>query len=546
MIQACFFWRVVSSSLPSSSFISSSFPLLSRRTLTSSSSLTSTTLSPQPTPTSSTTPIQPATKTQSSRQIGTTTTEEETSPSPIISQEVFLSEEQIRKEYPLTPLSIRRLPRYYRISDAHKEALFLFGSEENLEKMKNKIPPKNRRLRHKLRNIQTLIREIQSPSSFEEFDEQPKQELPKTQYEKAESAKDEKRQRQTQKSPQKKFSLIDMWNEKGSSRTVLVAIVGNMLVTASKSVAFFVTGSASMLSEAIHSFADVGNQMFLAVGIRRSQKSPDSLHPYGYYYERYIWALISGVGIFFLGCGVSIYHGISEILEPNEVQSLSVAYGVLGFAFVVEGLTFLMALSQVRQSATKIGMSLKQYIARGPDPMGVAVLAEDGAAVFGVTIASGCIALAQFTENPIWDGVGSIAIGSIMAVVALFLIQKNREILLGVSIPKEHMNMIIRRLEGEKIVKSVKDVKAVVIGSDSIRFKAEIDFHGSVLAEMYLKRHIELPQLLQSLKTPEQFEGFLLQYGAGLIEELGDEVDRLEEELKRLDPSIRHIDLEVD
>jgi len=314
----------------------------------------------------------------------------------------------------------------------------------------------------------------------------------------------------------------------------------------SKFGAFLFTGSASLLSEAIHSFADVGNQVLLAVGVKKSQRAPNRLHPYGYSHERYIWALISGVGIFFLGCGVSMYHGVTQLLDPTPIAYPYIAFGALAFAFFVEGITFLLAYRQVLRSARQLGVSFREYVRRGPDPLGVAVLVEDGAAVLGVGIAGLCIGASQLTGDMRWDGVGSLAIGSIMAIVAVFLVHKNREILLGQSIPKGQMASILRHLENEKVIKEVKDVKALMIGSDSMRFKAEIHFHGSVLAENYLKQHVDSESLLSSLETSEQLDEFLIEYGAGLVEFIGDEVDRLEESIRQHNPKIRHIDLEVD
>lgn len=137
-------------------------------------------------------------------------------------------------------------------------------------------------------------------------------------------------------------------------RAVSTAIAGNAVVCLAKALGFAVTGSGSMLSEAVHSLADTTNQGLLAYGIVQSQKEADQTHPYGYLTEQYVWSLVSGVGIFFLGCGVSVYHGVSVLLNPEPLHNLEVAIGVLGFAGAVEGYTMKVAYEEMRAEAAKV------------------------------------------------------------------------------------------------------------------------------------------------------------------------------------------------
>ena len=206
----------------------------------------------------------------------------------------------------------------------------------------------------------------------------------------------------------------------GSSTAVYAAIIGNSIVMIGKFIAFFFTGSAAMLSEGIHSFADVSNQCLLALGISRSQKTPDEMHPYGYVRERYIWALISAVGIFFLGCGVTVYHGISTLIDPNPVSDFTLAFVVLGFAFVVEAITLFVAISAVADEAKKNKQSFLTYLKRGSDPTGVAVILEDSAAISGVIIASTGLLLTYYTGNTVFDSMATILIGLLLGLVAVF------------------------------------------------------------------------------------------------------------------------------
>jgi solute carrier family 30 (zinc transporter), member 9 len=329
---------------------------------------------------------------------------------------------------------------------------------------------------------------------------------------------------------------------------VYTAIAGNTAVMVAKLGAFAVTGSAAMLSEGIHSMADVGNQSLLALGIRKSEEPPSPEYPYGRRRERFVWALISAVGIFFLGCGVTVYHGVDTLLHPHfdaeEFRShLGILAGVLLFSFVVEGGTLLVAIRAVNEE--RAGRGFLQWFNESPDPMGPAVVLEDGAAVTGVAIAAICVALTWFTGNPVFDSIGSIIIGLMLGVIAVLLVQRNRELLLGeapVSDKVERISDVIRQFES---VESVHDAKAIVLGSDAIRYKAEIDFDGRVLARNVAERK-NLAQDVVSINDALALQEYLELFGEQVIEELGNAVDRIEEAALAAVPEIAHMDLEAD
>jgi zinc transporter 9 len=252
----------------------------------------------------------------------------------------------------------------------------------------------------------------------------------------------------------------------GSAKVVLLAIVSNFAVLVFKTVAYLYTGSAAMLSEAIHSLADMLNQCLLAVGIAQSIRRPDPDHPYGWSRARYVYSLISGVGIFFLGSGVSCYHGVLGIMHPPVLESLPVAFSVLAASLAVEGATLWAAVKQVRKSAQEAEMTFKSYVLRGRDPAAVTVLLEDSAAITGVLLAASMLGLAQYTGNTLYDAIGSIGIGGLLGFVALFLIQRNSSALVGQSIPREDLREIINLLESDVMIRSIHDVKATDMGMD--------------------------------------------------------------------------------
>lgn len=332
----------------------------------------------------------------------------------------------------------------------------------------------------------------------------------------------------------------------GSGRVVLYAIAINAANCVMKCVAWLYTGSHSMFSEFIHSLADTANQLILAAGIRQSLKQPDLEHPYGWANFRNVSSLISGVGIFCVGAGVSIYHGIVGLHNPAEVESLVWALAVLGGSFMSEGATLLVAINEVRQSCRIQQMSFFQYVFRGRDPSVNVVLLEDAAAVVGVVIAASCITLSHYTGSSVPDAVGSLLIGSLLGGVASFIIYTNTLALVGKSIPAERKIELMRELESDRMIRALHDVKATDVGGRYVRFKAEVDFDGKEITRYYLEQQDIEKMLLemQSMKTVEEMETFMLKHGENVIDTLGSEVDRIERNLKKRHPEIRHCDLE--
>ncbi|KAA8588699.1 hypothetical protein FQN60_010044 [Etheostoma spectabile] len=317
----------------------------------------------------------------------------------------------------------------------------------------------------------------------------------------------------------------------GPGKVVMVAICINGLNFIFKLLAWVYTGSASMFSEAIHSLADTCNQALLALGISQSVRNPDAGHPYGFSNMRYIASLISGVGIFMMGAGLSWYHGIMGLLHPQPIESLLWAYCILAGSLVSEGATLLVAINEIKRSAHLHGVSFYEYVMQSRDPSTNVVLLEDAAAVLGVIMAAGCMGLTSLTGNPLYDSMGSICVGTLLGAVSAFLIYTNTEALLGRSIQAERVQKLTEFLENDPAVRAIHDVKATDLGLSKVRFKAEVDFDGRVE--------------IQQVKTPEELENFMLKHGENIIDTLGAEVDRLEKELKQRNPEVRHVDLEI-
>ena len=327
----------------------------------------------------------------------------------------------------------------------------------------------------------------------------------------------------------------------GSKFAVSAAIVGNSIVMAAKFVAFLFTGSAAMLSESLHSLADTVNQVLLMVGIVRSNRSADQRFPFGYGAERAIWALMSAVGIFFLGAGVTVYHGVNTLLHPHPLEDLGWAVGVLAASFVIEGYVLTIAIKAVRREAD--GRPLLPFIRQEADPTGVAVLLEDLAACLGILVAAAGIVATHVTGSSMYDALASISIGLLLAGVAIFLIARNRDLLVGPAIPLEARRRIEEIIEQNPAVEKIVRLRTRVLDPQTYRVAADLEFEGEVLAR---KLEPKLREAYARIETYEDFQAFAARYADDVVEQLGDEVDSIEEAIRRTLPKARYLDIETE
>jgi len=327
----------------------------------------------------------------------------------------------------------------------------------------------------------------------------------------------------------------------GSRNSVLAAIGGNSLIMVGKFTAFAFSGSGAMLSEGVHSLADVLNQILLLVGLTRAGKKADGDYAYGYGREVYIWALISAVGIFFLGCGVTVYHGVESLLHPPEaLTEIGFALWVLLASLVIEGAVLWIAYKQLRRAAGERPFFV--YLRTEADPTGVAVLLEDAAACAGVVIAMTGLGLAHLTGNPVWDAIATLSIGVLLGGVAIWLIVRNHAILIGPSIPEEVQSRVRAVINNYAAVEDIKELKTVMLDSRTYDIMADIEFHGDVIARSLEPKLQEIYPTIQSF---EDFKEFAATYADDVIHALGDEIDALEAEIRRNVPEAKYLDIEA-
>ncbi|WP_309130333.1 cation transporter [Brevibacterium sp.] len=289
--------------------------------------------------------------------------------------------------------------------------------------------------------------------------------------------------------------------------TVVIAFVANLLVAIAKTAVAVITGSASMMAEAAHSWADAGNEIFLLIADRRSARSRDQRHPLGHGREAYVWSMFAAVGIFTAGAVFSVTHGIHELSNPAPVESAHIAFITLGIAFILEGVSFTQAIIQARKQARKAGTSVLRLVLRTSDTTLRAVVAEDFAALTGLIIAAASIWAHEHTGNAMWDALGSIVVGVLLGVVALVLIDRNRHFLVGASSSAKNRTRVGRALQQHPKVSRVTYLHLEYVGPGRLFLVAEVDLEGDDPEEEVARR---LRRIERELEAHESIETAVL------------------------------------
>jgi solute carrier family 30 (zinc transporter), member 9 len=269
----------------------------------------------------------------------------------------------------------------------------------------------------------------------------------------------------------------------GAIKIVISAIAGNSFITIIKFIGWGFSKSPSLLAEAIHSFADTLNQILLLIGLKQSNAGSTREHPTGSGGVRYIWNLISAVGVFFLGFGVTAYHGMHALVSGHyEVGPLSwIGIGVLIVAFIIEFYVFLAAYKEVNSQRGDRGYL--QFIEESDDPTLVAVLLEDGVAVLGVIFALVGITLGQIFQSALFDIFASLAIALLLGVMAVMLAFINGKLLVGKSAPVHKEDEIKSFIEGLASVDKVVSLSTQIIGAGKVRLSLEVELQGELIID---------------------------------------------------------------
>ncbi|MCU7813406.1 MAG: cation diffusion facilitator family transporter [Candidatus Thiodiazotropha sp. (ex Notomyrtea botanica)] len=267
----------------------------------------------------------------------------------------------------------------------------------------------------------------------------------------------------------------------GSKKVIYAALIGNALISVTKFIAAFLTGSSAMLSEGIHSVVDTGNQGLLLYGIARAKRPADENFPFGHGKEIYFWSFIVAILIFALGGGISIYEGIKHISHPEPIENPLINYIVLGLAMVFEGAAWLFAFREFSRAKGKWGYV--EAIQRAKDPSIFVVLFEDSAAMLGLMVAFTGVALTQLTGNLLFDGLASVIIGLILVGTAIWLAYETKGLLIGESANRSVVEGIRTMVGAQPTVEHVNEVLTMHMGPDFILVNLSVDFEGRTTAD---------------------------------------------------------------
>jgi cation diffusion facilitator family transporter len=300
-------------------------------------------------------------------------------------------------------------------------------------------------------------------------------------------------------------------------KVVIAALLGNAGIATAKFVAAFLSGSATMLAEAVHSVADTANQAFLLIGMRLSdQNSPDK-YPLGRSKEAYFWAFIVSLFLFFMGGVFAVYEGVHKLTAPHEAPgSQVVPLVVLGVSLLMEGWSFSVAFKEFNKS--RGGKGFRQALFDSRDPTIPVVLLEDTGAVFGLVFAFIAVGVTTITGDPRFDGIGSIAIGSLLCLIGVALARDTRSLLIGEGITVEMRERVLQLAGGAPSVLEVRQLLSLHLGPSSVllalkvRFQPELDLKQLEQAINELENRIraELPQMKKIFVEPDS------QYDASL------------------------------
>jgi cation diffusion facilitator family transporter len=258
------------------------------------------------------------------------------------------------------------------------------------------------------------------------------------------------------------------------TKAVIAALLANLGIAIAKFVGFVITGSASMLAESIHSAADSGNQGLLLLGGRRARRKADETHPFGYGRERYFWAFIVALVLFSLGGAFAMFEGVEKIRHPHDIESAEVAIGILLLAILLETYSFRTAI--VESNKVRGDASWWQFIRRSKNPELPVVLLEDLGAEVGLLIALGAVTTSLVTDDPVYDGIGTLSIGILLTVIAIVLATEMKSLLLGETADPKVQESIRAGVEVEPAVQRLIHLRTQHLGPDELLIGAKVGF----------------------------------------------------------------------
>lgn len=256
--------------------------------------------------------------------------------------------------------------------------------------------------------------------------------------------------------------------QSGARKVVLAALSGNLAIAVTKFVTFAFTGSTAMLTEAIHSLVDTGNQGLLLIGQRRAGRPASESHPFGYGMETYFWSFIVALMIFLAGGAVAIWEGVEKLVRPAPIQRPYISLIVIAVSAVFEGLSFRTAYREYKSLVRGREVRVWRFLKLSKDPNVFATLLEDGAALIGLTLAAAGTAAAGYLDLAWGDGAASIAIGCVLVAVALFMANETRSLIAGEAASPVIVERVRKALAASGDLGRLEGLKTLHLGPQTI------------------------------------------------------------------------------
>lgn len=293
-----------------------------------------------------------------------------------------------------------------------------------------------------------------------------------------------------------------------TTRAILYAFLANAGIAVAKTWAAWLTGSGSMLAEAIHSYADTGNQVLLFLGLKQSVKPPDAEHPLGYGMLSYFWSFVVAMLLFSIGGLFSIYEGIHKFQNPEPLSQVWVAIVVLVIAIGLELFSLLGCLREIRQ--VRGDRPFRLWLRQTRNSELVVVLGEDVAALLGLCLALIFISLAMISGNPIFDAIGSMSIGVVLIVISVFLSMRVQSLLVGRSADPLIQEAIDKVIRDDEDIEHVFNTITMQMGpytmlAAKIKLKSGIDIDTAVddINKLEVRLKKEIPNLKWCFIEPD-------------------------------------------
>lgn len=247
-------------------------------------------------------------------------------------------------------------------------------------------------------------------------------------------------------------------------RSILYALAANLSIAIAKLVAALVTHSGSMMAEAIHSFADTGNQLLLLLGLKTARRPPSPEHPLGYGKTIYFWSFIVAIMLFSMGGLYSLYEGWHKLMDPHPLNSPWIAIAVLVFAIIAEGLSLRGCIQEVNKE--RYGRSFWRWFRETRSSALLVIFGEDLAALLGLVLALFFVAMTMITGDPTWDAYGSISIGVLLVLIALFIGIEIKSLIIGQGVEPRIKEEMVAFLESQPGVEKVFNLLTLQLGAD--------------------------------------------------------------------------------